>query len=129
MLTESQAAFEIGLWGPAKARSFLANLLARFGGNVTKAMGAAEAPIHDPSEAEVAANNKAAVEEWNKPDAESLHEKAVNYIFAHNGCLSKHVREALDLSKNQWAYTLQKLGEDPRLRKTGDRRSLRWHKA
>ena len=129
MLTESQAAFEIGLWGPTKARSFLQNLLTRFQGNVTAAAAASnEPPIHGMTAAEDAATDKQAIEEWNKPDPESVHQKAVNFIFAHNGCLSGDVRKAMNVSDNQWAYTLKLLGSDPRLRKEGDRRSLRWFK-
>lgn len=127
MLSESTLALEIGLMGPSRARSFLQNLLARFQGNVTAA-ASNEPPIHEPTAAEATANNEAAVKEWNAPDAPSLHQKAVNFIFAHNGCLSSEVKKAMDTSDNQWAYTLKLLGNDPRLRKDGDRRSLRWFK-
>lgn len=128
MLSEQAIAFEVGLLGPGRARTFLQNLLARFQGNVTAA-ASNEPPIHNPTEAEVAANNEAAVKEWNAPDPESPHQKAFNYIMAHNGCLSGDVKKALNLHDNQWAYTLKVLGNDPRLRKEGDRRSLRWFKA
>lgn len=125
MLSEQAIAFEIGLLGPSKARTFLQALMARFQGNVTAA-ASNEPPIHNPTESEVATNNEAAVKEWNKPEPESTQQKAVNFILAHNGCLSGDVKKALNVPDNQWAYTLKKLGEDPRLRKEGDRRSLRW---
>ena len=129
MLTESQAAFEIGLWGQSRARSFLQNLLERFGGNVTKAGAANEPPIHEASAAESAASDEQAIRDFNAPDPESTQEKAVQFIFAHSGCLSSDVKKAMGVSDNKWAYTLKLLGEDRRVRKQGDRVSLRWLKA
>jgi hypothetical protein len=133
MLSESQAAFEIGLWGPTKARSFLQNLLTRFQGNVTAAAGASnEPPIHSMTAAEDAATDKQAIKEWNEPEPESLHQKAVNFIFAHNGCLSGEVKRTMMLqgaTPKQWMIALKRLNEDPRVRKEGVTRSTRWFKA
>ena len=128
MMTETQIALEVGLMGRGRAVTFLQSLLSRFQGNVTQAAAATEAPIHGMSEAEDAESDKQAVTDWNKPAPQSLHEQAVNFIFAHNGCLSSEVKKAMNTTDNQWAYTLKLLGNDPRLRKSGDRISLRWHK-
>lgn len=130
MLNEQAIAFEIGLLGPGRARTFLQSLMARFQGNTTVAANT-EPPIHNPTATEAEANNAAAIEEWNRPESESTHQKAVNYILAHNGCLSGEVKKAMQsqgVTDNEWAYTLKKLGNDPRLRKEGDRVSLRWFK-
>ncbi len=118
--------------GPSKARTFLQNLLARFQGNVTQAASPNEPPIHEMTAAEDATTDKQAIEQWNAPEPESVHQKAVNFIFAHSGCLSGDVKKAMKaqgVSDNEWAYTLQKLGNDPRLRKEGQRVALRWFKA
>lgn len=130
MLSESALALEIGLMGPSKARTFLQNLLARFQGNVTAA-ASNEPPIHGMTAEEDAASDKQAVADWNAPEPESTHQKAVNYILAHNGCLSGEVKRVMQqqgVTDNEWAYTLKKLGNDARLRKEGDRVSLRWFK-
>lgn len=131
MLTEQAIAFEVGLLGPSRARTFLQNLLARFQGNVTAA-ASNEPPIHDRTAEEKAASDTKAIEEWNAPEPESTHQKAVNYILAHNGCLSgdvKRVMQQQGVTDNEWAYTLKKLGNDPRLRKEGGRINLRWFTA
>lgn len=130
MLSEQALIFEIGLLGPNRARSLLQTLLARFQGNVTAA--ASEAPIHELTDAEKATNNETAVKEWNAPEPETTHQKAVNFIFTHSGCLSGEVKKAMQaqgVTDNEWAYTLKKLGDDPRLRKEGQRVAMRWFKA
>ena len=127
MMTETQIALQVGLMGRGRAVVFLQSLLAQFQGTPSK--GASEAPIHGMSAAEDAATDEQAVKDWSAPIEEGLHAKAVNYIFTHSGCLSSEVKKALNPTDNEWAYTLKKLGSDPRLRKDGDRRSLRWFKS
>lgn len=130
MLTEQALAFEIGLMGPSKARTFLHNLLARFQGNATAAAQSNEPPIHEMTAEEDAASDKKAIEQWNAPDAPSPYDTAVNFIFAHNGCLSAEVKkatkEAAGITDNQWANILLKLGNNPKLRKEGERVHMRW---
>lgn len=60
----------------------------------------------------------------------SVEEPAVNYVLTHPGCSTHEVREAMGLNgehgKNRWQYVLKKLGENPKVRKAGNKTRLRF---
>lgn len=64
------------------------------------------------------------------PPGVKSEEPALNYIFAHPGCLSTEVRREVGLdgpgNENRWAYVLKKLGQHKQIRKEGNRASLRF---
>lgn len=125
MLTETELAFEIGMMGAGKARTFLTTMLARMGG-VVVASKPTEPPIHESSAAEDAATDEQANREFHTPDPASQESKAVNYIMTHPNCLSGEVKRAIGASDNQWSYTLRKLRNSKQVHSEGELRNMRW---